>query len=194
VQDELFSVTLGVPGKDPKTGAIIVTNDLSRAKFDVTVSVGPSSSSRRKATVRALVKMLAVAPDPETQKVLSSMVLLNMEGEGIQEAREFYRKQLVQLGVLKPTDEEAAAMAEVQQGPDPNMVLASAMAEEANAKAMKARADAVAIAAEVEKTRAETIKILADIQAQARELAMKTAQTLVPEARAITNPPAVPGA
>jgi hypothetical protein len=192
--DELSSVTLGEAGKDPKTGALIATNDLSRAKFDVAVDVGPSSSSRRKATVRSLVKMMQAAPDPETQKVLSAMVMMNIEGEGIQEAREYFRKQLVQLGVLDPTEEEAAAMQEAGQQPDPNMILASAMAEEAQAKATKARADAMAIAAEVEKTRAETIRILADIQAQARELAMKTAQTLAPEARAITIPPAVPGA
>ena len=192
--DELSSVTLGEAGKDPKTGALIATNDLSRAKFDVAVDVGPSSSSRRKATVRSLVKMMQATPDPETQKVLSAMVMMNIEGEGIQEAREYFRKQLVQLGVLDPTEEEAAAMQEAGQQPDPNVILASAMAEEAQAKAVKARADAMAIAADVEKTRAETIKILADIQAQARELAMKTAQTLAPEARAITIPPAVPGA
>lgn len=192
--DELSSVKLGEPGKDPKTGAIIAQNDLSRAKFDVAVDVGPSSSSRRKATVRSLVKMMQASPDPETQKVLSAMVMMNIEGEGIQEAREYFRKQLVQLGVLDPTEEEAAAMEAAGQQPDPNLILASAMAEEAQAKATKARADALAIAAAVEKTRAETIKILADIQAQARELAMKTAQTLAPEARAITNPPAVPGA
>ncbi|MDX9821861.1 MAG: portal protein [Syntrophales bacterium] len=192
-QDELSSVTLGVPGKDPETGALIAENDLSRAKFDVTVQVGPSSSSRRKATVRALVKMLAVAADPETQKVLSSMVMLNMEGEGVAEAREFYRKQLVQLGVLKPTDEEAAAMAEAQQGPDPQMVLASAMAEEANAKAMKARADAVAIAAEVEKTRAETMEILSGLREKAREAVLKTVQELAQAAQAPNIPPAGPG-
>jgi len=192
-QDELSTVVIGAPGKDPETGATIATNDLARAKFDVVVDVGPSSSSKRKSTVRSLVKMLSVAPDPETSKVLSSLVMMNMEGEGIADAREFYRKQLVQLGVLQPTKEEAEAMANAQQEPDPNFILAAALAEEANAKAMKARADAVSIAAEVEKTRAETMEILAGLREKAREAAMKTVKELAQMAQGQNIPPAGPG-
>lgn len=174
--DELSAITLGEPGKDPKSGALISKNDLSRAKFDVTVDVGPSSSSRRKATVRSLVKMMQAAPDPETQKVLSSMVMMNIEGEGVADAREYFRKQLVQLGVLEPTAEEAEAIAGAQSAPDPNAILAGAMAEEAQAKAAKARAETEETAADTEKTRAETLKILAELQGQVRDLSGMMAQ------------------
>lgn len=192
--DELSAVTLGEPGKDPKTGALISKNDLSRAKFDVSVDVGPSSSSRRKATVRSLVKMMQAAPDPETQKVLSSMVMMNIEGEGIQEAREYFRKQLVQLGVLEPTEEEAAAMAEATSAPDPNAILAGAMAEEAQAKAAKARAETEETAADTEKTRAETLKILAELQGQVRDLAGMMAGMRTQGAPAVNNPATIPAA
>lgn len=195
--DEVDTVKLGAVSKD-KSGAAVNTYDLSRAKFDVVVAVGPSSSSKRKATVRALIKMMGVTQDPETAQVIGSTVLMNMEGEGLGEVRDFFRKRLVQLGVLDPTDEEAQEMAAAAQAaqnqPDPNLILAQSMAAEAQAKAQKAQADAVATAADVEKTRAETLKILSDIQSQARELALKNAQVLATASPATNNPPTNPGA
>jgi hypothetical protein len=195
--DEVDTVKLGAVSKD-KSGAAVNTYDLSRAKFDVVVAVGPSSSSKRKATVRALIKMMGVTQDPEIAQVIGSTVLMNMEGEGLGEVRDFFRKRLVQLGVLDPTDEEAqelaAAAQAAQNQPDPNLILAQSMAAEAQAKAQKAQADAVATAADVEKTRAETLKILSDIQSQARELALKNAQALAAASPAINNPPTNPGA
>jgi hypothetical protein len=90
-----------------ETGEVIMENDLSRAKFDVNVDVGPSSSSKRAATVRALTGMMAITDDPQTKQVLQAMAMMNMEGEGIGEVRDFFRKQLLRLGVVKPTEQEA---------------------------------------------------------------------------------------
>lgn len=195
--DEPGSITIGTPVKNAKTGAVESGNDLSRANFDVAVDVGPSSSSKRKATVRSLIGMARFASDPETQQVLSSMLMMNMEGEGIADAREYFRKRLVQIGVIKPTPEEQkeleATAAATENKPDPNMLLAAAMAEEAKAKAQKAQADAMATLADVEKTRAETMEILASIQAQARELALKNAQALAAVPSATSIPPTNPG-
>jgi len=170
--DEVGSVTLNTPVKDEKTGALTSGNDLSRARFDVNVRVGPSSSSKRAATVRALQGILATTNDPETAQVLSSMVMMNMEGEGVESAREYFRKKLVQLGVLKPTQEEAQAAAEAAKAnqPDPNTLLALAMAQEAQAKAEKAKADAEATLADIGKTRAETLNILSQIDLKSKEL------------------------
>jgi hypothetical protein len=47
------SVTLMQPTIDQETGEVKMANDLGAAKFDVDVDVGPSSSSKRAATVRA---------------------------------------------------------------------------------------------------------------------------------------------
>lgn len=192
--DKSASVKLSEPGKDPKTGALITLNDLSKADFDVTVSVGPSFSSQRKATVHALTTMLQMTQDPETQKVLSAMALMNIEGEGIADVRTYFRKQLVQLGAIEPTPEEAEELAKVQNKLDPNTILANAMAEEAQAKAVKALADAEATNAEVEKTRAETLKILTDLQGQVSELSNIMSQLRQPGVGAANNPPTVPGA
>jgi hypothetical protein len=67
-QGEMSSLELGKPIMNQDTGEIEYQNDLSSAKFDVTVDVGPSSSSKRAATVRALMGIDADrTPDPETQ-------------------------------------------------------------------------------------------------------------------------------
>jgi hypothetical protein len=144
-------------------GEVEHENDLSEAEFDVAVEVGPSSSSKRAATVRALTQMMALTQDPEAQKVLQAAALMNMEGEGLSDIRDFFRKQLVQMGVVKPTDEEAQAMAQAQQKPDPNALFLQSAAEEALAKAAKARADVVKTVAESELTQAKTVETLSKV-------------------------------
>ena len=159
-----------------ENGEVEYENDLSKAKFDVAVDVGPSSSSKRAASVRAFTGMAAVSQDPETKVVLESLAMMNMEGEGIQDAREFFRKRLVKMGVAKPTDEEAQAMAQAaaNQQPDAQTAYLNAEAEKATAQATKAKADTVKVVAEAEQTRAKTAEILAnmDINEQNQLLAL----------------------
>lgn len=163
---EMGSVELMKPTIDEETGEIENENDLSEASFDVVSSVGPSFVSRREATVRAITNMIAVADDPETRQVLTSMAVMNMEGEGIEDVREYFRKKLVQMGVLKPTEEEAQQMAAMIEGQpqDPNAIFLQAAAEEAVAKAAKARADTVETVASAELKRAQTMETLAKIE------------------------------
>jgi hypothetical protein len=139
-------------------GEVELENDLSDAEFDVAVTVGPSSSSKRAATVRALTGMMAITPDPETQKVLQAMAMMNMEGEGIDDVREYFRKQLVQTGVLKPTEEEAKAMAEAAQQPPPPTPEQQYLLTQAQ-KAL----------AEVEKIKADAMKVVSEINPAAQE-------------------------
>lgn len=177
---EMGSVELMKPTIDEETGEIEMENDLSEASFDVVSSVGPSFVSRREATVRAITNMIAVADDPETRQVLTSMAVMNMEGEGIDDVREYFRKKLVNLGVMKPTEEEAqqmmAAMEDQQQ--DPNAIFLQAAAEEAVAKAAKARADTVETVASAELKRAQTVETLSKVDMQEQKQAMEAAQML----------------
>ena len=172
---EMSSVQLGVPALDPDTGAVTIKNDMSRAKFDVAVDVGPTSSSKRSATVRALTGMLQMTPDPETQTILASMALMNMEGEGLREVRAFFRKRLVGMGVVEPTEEEMAEMeaAAQNQQPDPNALYLQAAAAEAQAKALKAEADTAHTIAKTQETEAKTFEVLAGIDDTERANALK---------------------
>ena len=157
------TVKLMTPTIDQETGEVRMANDLSAAKFDVNVEVGPSSSSKRAATVRALTGMMQITQDPETLQVLGAMSMMNMEGEGISEVRDFFRQRLIKMGVVKPTDKEMEAlMAEAQnQKEDPNSIFLQAAAEEAVAKAAQARASTIKTVADAELSRAKTAETLA---------------------------------
>lgn len=148
-------------------------NDLSKALFDVAVDVGPSSSSKRSATVRALTQMSALSGDPETKAVLEASAMMNMDGEGLEDARQFFRKKLVRMGVVKPNDEEAKQLAiEAQnQPPNPQAQYLEAAAKEANAKAVKAVAD-------TELTQAKTVETLAKIDRDDRGQLLETAKAI----------------
>lgn len=176
---DVESVELLKPTIDEETGAIVLQNDLSSANLDVNVEVGPSSSSKRASTVRALTGMLAISDDPETKQVLQAMAMMNMEGEGISDVRNFFRKRLVRMGVIEPTEQEAEEMAAMMQGQqDPNAVFLEAAAEEATAKASKARADTVKTVADAELSKARTLETLAKIDMDEQNHALNLAREI----------------
>ena len=173
-QNEMQSVELAKPVVNEK-GEIETENDLSEAEFDVNVDVGPSSSSKRAATVRALTGMASLTDDAETKQVLGAMAMMNMEGEGITEVRDYFRKKLLRMGVVKPTEEEQQTMAQEQanQQPDPNTQYLQAAADEASANATQARAKTILTVAQADETKAKTMKTLADVDSAEQRQAME---------------------
>jgi len=152
------------PGIDEK-GEATFLNDLGMADLDVSVEVGPSSSSKRAATVRAITGMMQVTSDPETLQVLNAIGMMNMEGEGLSDVREYFRKKLVAMGAVEPTEDDKAAMeaqAEANAEPDANTQFLQASAMEAQAKAQKAQADTVKTLADAELSKAKTANTEAD--------------------------------
>ena len=180
--EEVQSVELMKPIIDQETGDITYENDLTKATFDVAVDVGPSFSSKRDATVRALTGMMQVTSDPTTQQVLQAMAIMNMDGEGIDEVRDFFRKQLVQMGVVKPTEEEQMAMMEAMMAeggqPDPQSQYLMAAAAEAQAKAVQAQANTEYSLARAEETKAKTMETLSNIDIDQRKAAIETAEKI----------------
>lgn len=184
----------GTPGSvelmKPMMGeeGVELENDLGRAKFDVAVDVGPSSSSKRAATVRALTGMMSISTDPETLQVLGAMVMMNMEGEGIEDVKGYFRKKLVRMGVVEPTEEEMKEMQAEQANakPDPNTVYLEAAAKEANAKAVQANAATIKTLADADKSKADAVKTIAEVdqihQQQALEVIDKFEQGMNPTA------------
>lgn len=171
------SVTLMQPAVDPDTKELVALNDLTEASFDVNVDVGPSSTSRRSSTVRQLTALLQVTQDPETRSVLEAMVLMNMEGEGMEDSRAYFRQKLVKLGVVKPTEEESQELqqAAANAPPDPNALFLQASAK-------KALADAAAAEAKVGNTHADTIVKLAGVESQNLNDAIALAGAISPDA------------
>ena len=177
---EAGMVELMQPSVDQETGEVVMENDLSSATFDVIADVGPSSSSKRQATVRALTGMLSITQDPETAQVLTAMAMMNMEGEGVGDANAYFRKKLLRMGVVEPTEDEAKdLMAEMQGKPqDPNAMYLQAAAEEATAKAAQARANTVKTVADAELSRAKTLETLGKVDETAQNMALTNAEAV----------------
>jgi predicted secreted Zn-dependent protease len=177
---EAGMVELMQPTIDQETGEVVMANDLTSATFDVIADVGPSSSTKRQATVRALTGMLQITQDPETAQVITAMAMMNMEGEGISDANSYFRKKLLRMGVVKPTDMEAEElMAEMQGKPqDPNAMYLQAAAENETAKAAKARADTVETVASAELKRAQTLETLGKVEETAQNMALTNTEAV----------------
>jgi hypothetical protein len=187
--EEVGSIELMKPQIDEETGELIYENNLADAIFDVAVDVGPSFSSRRDATVRALTGMMQVTTDPTTQQVLQAMAIMNMEGEGIGDIKEYFRKQLVQLGVVKPTEEEQQQMMEaqanVQQDAQTTYLLAEAA--KSQAQAIQAQANTEYTLARSEETKAKTAETISNIDIDQRKSAIETAEKIGEALRSSTN-------
>ncbi len=173
-------VELMQPTIDQETGAMVMANDMTSATFDVVSDVGPSSSSKKSATVRAITGMLQITQDPETAQVLTAMAMMNMEGEGLSDTNAYFRKKLLRMGVVKPTDAEAEELMAEMQGTqqDPNAIYLQAAAEEATAKAAQARASTVKTVADAELSRAKTVETLANIDMDSQDHALNLAKEI----------------
>jgi hypothetical protein len=194
-QNDMSSVELLRPTVDEDTGEIKMENDLSDANLDVTVDVGPSFTSQRAAIVRSLTGMMAITQDPQAQQVLQSVAIMNMEGEGLSDVRNFFRKKMVEAGVVQPTEEEMMQMqaAMANQQPDPNAVFLQSAAEEAMAKAAGARAGVVKTVADAELARAKTMSTLSSIDLDERAQLIKLLETLTAKDTNVAVTPVPPG-
>jgi hypothetical protein len=180
-----------------ESGKVEYENDLAEADFDVGVDIGPSSASKKQSTVRSLTGMMSITQDPETLQVLGAMAMMNMEGEGISEVRDYFRHKLIKMGVVKPSDEEMAALQQEMQNqpPDPNAEFLKASADQASASAVKARADTVLTIAKAKETEAKTAETLSNIDradvGQLLEMTQALGESAPPSG---VMPPPVPGA
>lgn len=171
------SVELNQPAYDPEKGREYVRNDIGSASYEVDVDVGPSSSSLRSAVVRALTGIAGITQDPETQQALTLATIANLEGEGLQDLRDWARAKAIRMGLIKATDEERAEMMAEQQNqkPDPQAAYLEAEAGKAAALTVKAKADTFKVLADTEKAKADTAATLAGIDQKDRQQAIDAA-------------------
>ncbi|OEM14075.1 portal protein [Escherichia coli] len=163
---------------DRQTGNVVALNDLSTGRYDVTVDVGPSYTARRDATVAALTGVLntMVPQDPEAG-IIRGLIMDNMDGEGLDDYKEYNRNKLLTAGVVKPRNAkeqqivQQAQMA-AQNQPDPNMVLAQAQMVAAQAEAQKAQNEtaqvqikAFSAQQDAQLSQAQVVKTLVDAKA-----------------------------
>lgn len=189
--------------KQPATaqdGSSIVKNDLSKGKYDVIVDVGPAFTSKRDNTVRSLIGMLQFVDDPTIKSAILGVIIQNMDGEGLEDLRSFVRRQLVLAGVVKPSDEEKAILAQQQQqAQQPNAqdqyLLASAAKQMADASKTqseieKNQASAEQSRAAATKAEAEAANVISNLQGQIGQI-MQALQQITSQ---LPAQPAVPAA
>jgi hypothetical protein len=154
-----------------KDGAAVLENDLSRAEFDVAVTVGPSSDTKRQATVRGLTNIAMITQDEQTKKILLATAMQNMDGEGLSDLREYYRRQMVAMGVIDPTEEDKKRMAEEQANtpPDPNAKYLEAAAAKDLAQAKKLGADTVLSLNKAAETEVNMLKTITEFDLNAAQ-------------------------
>lgn len=185
------SIKLMSPNIDD-IGNKVYDNNFSDAKMKVITDVGPSSSTRRMATTRSLIAMLEKTADPETKQVISAMIMMNMEGEGVDDVRQYFRRKLIQLKVIKPTDEEAEELAKEQQNQkqsSQDQYFEAAAAKEISEAAEK-QANSLLKQAQVDKTRIETLKTAQELNESEERIFLALLEKLGPRVKA---PPDVPG-
>ena len=179
------TMTLKTPNLD-KNGELILDNDLSKANFDVIVKIGAATSTRREATVQAITPIIPLVQDPSDQAVLIGTAIANLDGEGLDEIKEYNRKKMVKMGISKPNEDdikEAEAMAQQGQQKDANTIYLESAAQEAEAKAAQARADTMVKLANADKIKADTQKVLIET-----EVLSKTPLQETPQPKADSQP------
>src|SRR5690606_28579385 len=106
-------VAVNKPVFDQQTGQWITLNDLSRGRYDISVTVGPSYTTQRLEAAEALMQL---ANDPTPIGMVAKLGFLeSLDTPGLDHLKKAARKLLVAQGLLEPEEGE-----EPPPPPEPN--------------------------------------------------------------------------
>lgn len=119
-----------------QAGVYKIRNDLTRGSFKVVADVQESTSTARGKTVRQMLELAQIAggiQDTELAQAALLNAVINMNGEGAQDMKDFARNKGIGIGLVKPTKEEQAQIqqAQEQQGQQPPPAAEQAMQAQA---------------------------------------------------------------
>lgn len=172
-------------------GKTRIVNDLIGGRYKVIASVTEATATRRDKTVKSMLRTAEIAIQAQDMELAQAAILtavLNQDGEGIDDFHDWSRARALKLGLVKPNEDEQAAMAEQAQNqqPDPMAQVAEAQAAELMSSAQKnvaevkeTEADTALKMAKRDETLAKTMETLRNIGAQQRE-AMPNRPALIP--------------
>lgn len=155
--------TLVEPHTNPITGEFTFRNDLAKGKYKVIADVTEATSTLRDRTVRRMTEVAQAAGtvgDNELAVACITTAIANMDGEGLDDLKNWNRRRMLQLGLAEPTPEEKQQMQQAQQGQQPDPQSAALMAQ-----AQDFQADAALKAAKAKTEGAKAILALAQAKA-----------------------------
>ncbi len=147
---------------NPTTQVTAKRHDLSVGKFNTVADVTEATATRRDKTVRTMMtfsQAAVAAQDLGLAKAALLVVAKNMDGEGIDDFKDYAHKEAVSIGLDEPTPEEAVAQQEQQ--PDPASLVALGQAKALNSQALNLDADTTKKAAETKLSEAKVVETLA---------------------------------
>ncbi len=125
---EVVKVNQPIERANSQTGAIeIITHDLTVGEFDITLSSGPSYSTKRQEAAEFMTDAMQAAKDPAAASVLTYLAIKNQDLAGAEEATSMLKK-LLPPGVSEPEDGEEP-MVQTPQGPMPVSKVGEVMAQ-----------------------------------------------------------------
>lgn len=130
----------GQPAVHPD-GTPVVLNDISKGKYDIAITIGPSYATQRMEAVDSftqLIGQMGGALPPQVSALMAYTALRNMDFPQMDEMVETFRKLLTDQGILQPKDGEPPPQ---PQQPDPLM---QARVQKDQAQAEKYQAEAQA--------------------------------------------------
>ena len=156
-----------------ESGRFKVINDLSRGRYMVISDVTEQTTTRRDKTARTMLNVASAAGAVGNNEFANAAIItavLNMDGEGMTEFKDWTRKQALALGLAKPTDEEmqAAQQEEGQREPSAEQQMAQAKAQELQASAAYKAAQAQTEGARTGLVQAQTMEAVANAEAMAK--------------------------
>lgn len=152
-------IQINKPMIDQQTGETYIENDLSRGKYDVTVTVGKSYDTARMELAET-AQAIAQVPGP-VGAIGQYLLMKSLDVPGVDEAVAAIRKILVGQGLLEPKEDEQPPP---PLQPNPKDV-ADAQLKQSQAQLNQAKVQQIAMQtpAEVDKTQAQTAEVVAKI-------------------------------
>ncbi len=89
---------------DTQTGKDEIVYDLSRGKYDVVVTAGPSFASQRQESAQQLIDL--TANSPRFEAIATDLIAKNLDVLESEELTKRIRKKMIQEGTVTPTDDE----------------------------------------------------------------------------------------
>lgn len=170
-------VTINQPIWDIQSQRFVVMNDLSKGRYAVSCTAGPSFRSKQSETVAAITELATV--DPSILVEGSDILLNNIPAPGMDLIAARKRRALLNAGVIpqdQMTEQELAELQAAQQQPqppDPNMVLAEAEVRKAEAQTQRvlvqAQKDQLDIQLRAQKDEREAQEAAAKVALQQRD-------------------------